>query len=240
MTEETQQKSDMNEPEPTSSVVVSLPQSAAADSRAIAAAVAPVGRPARELQSRGQKNSAAVPRLQNAVNRWVPLAQYQLARLGPVGMAGVGASAAAVVIAVFALLSLHTANETLNTQILQARHRPEGAVTPEQGLIRAVAQLPTRAQIPAVLGQVLQQAQAAGVELQKGQYTYVASSAGGFGRYELDFPVKAEYPGVRDFINRTLTHVPAAGLDKLSIERKVVGEAQVNAEVRFVVFTRDR
>jgi hypothetical protein len=235
MTEETREKSGSPEPEPTSSVVVSMPQAAGADSSTIAAAVA---RPAREL--RESKDSGMIPRLQNAVNQWVPLAQYHLMRLRPAGMAGIGASAAAAVISVFALLSLRTANESLNAQILRARHRPATAVTPEQSLIRAVAQLPTRAQIPAVLGQVLQQAQAAGVELEKGQYTYVASSTGGFGRYELDFPLKAQYPGVRDFINRTLTHIPAAGLDKLSIERKVVGDPQVNAEVRFVIFTRDR
>ena len=227
----------LHEPEPTSSVVVSMPQTAAANAPAIAA---PVEQPARELRPRAPQTSELIPRLQNALNRWVPLAQYQLTRLGPAGMAGVGASAAAVVIGLFALLSLRTANESLTAQILQARHRPEAAVTPEQGLIRAVAQLPTRAQIPAVLGQILQEAKAAGVQLDKGQYTYVASSAGGFGRYELDFPVKAPYPGVRDFINRTLTHIPAAGLDKLTIERKVVGDLQVNAEVRFVIFTRDR
>ena len=227
----------LHEPEPTSSVVVSMPQTAAANAPAIAA---PVGRPARDLRTRAPQTSELIPRLQNAVNRWVPLAHYQLMRLGPTGITGVGASAAAAVIGVFALLSLHTANESLNAEILRARHRPEVTVTPEQGLIRAVAQLPTRAQMPAVLGQVLSQAKAAGVELAKGQYTYVASSTGGFGRYELDFPVKAQYPDVRDFINRTLTHIPAAGLDKLSIERKVVGDTQVNAEVRFVVFTRDR
>jgi hypothetical protein len=235
MTEETREQSGAHEPDQTSSVVVSMPKVAPADSSAI-----PVARPARELRMCGPKTSELVPRLQNAVKQWVPLAQYQLARLGPAGMAGIAASAAAAVIAVFALLSLRTANESLNAQILRARHRPEPVVTPEQGLIRAVAQLPTRAQIPAVLGQVLQQAKAAGVELRKGQYTYVASSAGGFARYELDFPVEAQYPSVRDFINRTLTHIPAAGLDKLSIERKVIGDAQVNADVRFVIFTRDR
>jgi hypothetical protein len=227
----------MHEPEPTSSVVVSMPQTAAANAPAIAA---PVGRPARELRARAPQTSELIPRLQNAINRWVPLAHYQLMRLGPTGITGVGASAAAAVIGVFGLLSLRSSNESLNAEILRARHRPEVAVTPEQGLIRAVAQLPTRAQMPAVLGQVLSQAKAAGVALEKGQYTYVASSTGGFGRYELDFPVKAQYPGVRDFINRTLTHIPAAGLDKLSIERKVVGDTQINAEVRFVVFTRDR
>jgi hypothetical protein len=237
MTEETRANCAAHEPKPTSSVVVSMPQIAAADSSANAP---PVARPAREPRTAGPKPSELIPRLQNAVNQWVPQAQYQLTRLGPTGIAGVGASAAAAVIGVFALLSLRTANESLKAEILRARHRPEVTVTPEQGLIRAVAQLPSRAQMPAVLGQVLSQAKAAGVALEKGQYAYVASSTGGFGRYELDFPVKAQYPGVRDFINRTLTHIPAAGLDKLSIERKVVGDTQVNAEVRFVIFTRDR
>jgi hypothetical protein len=237
MTDEIQESSDAHEPQPTSSVVVSMPQVATANSSAASVAAA---RPPRQVRTSSPKTSAPTPRLQNAVNRWVPLAQYQLTRLGPAGIAGVGASAAAAVIVIFALLSLRTANESLNAQILQARHRPAVAVTPEQGLIRAVAQLPTRAQIPAVLGQVLQQATAAGIELEKGQYTYVSSPAGGFGRYELDFPVKAQYPDVRDFINRTLTHIPAAGLDKLTIERKVVADTQVNAEVRFVIFTRDR
>ena len=58
------------------------------------------------------------------------------------------------------------------------------------------------------------------------------------GRYELEFPVKAPYPNVRDFINRTLSAVPAAGLDKLRIERKVVGDPVVSADIRFVVFVR--
>jgi hypothetical protein len=233
MTEETRETSGG----PTSSVVVSMPKVVAAESSAPAAAVE---QPAREVRTRGPKTSGLVPRLQNAVNRWIPEVQYQLTRLGPVGMVGVGASAAAVLIGAFALLSLRAANESLTAQILRAQHRPQVKVTPQQGLTRAVAQLPTRAQMPAVLGQVLQQARAAGVELAKGQYAYVASSAGGFGRYELDFPLKAQYPGVRDFINRTLTHIPAAGLDKLSVERKVVGDTEVNAEVRFVIFTRDR
>jgi hypothetical protein len=244
MTEETREQSGADEPKPTLSVVVSMPQTAAADPRAAAAAADPnaaagrAGRPARHLQKRSASELGL--QLQKAVTQWIPLAQYQLARLGPAGVTGVCASATAAVIGIFALLSLRTANDSLNAQILRARHHPEVTITPEQGLIRAVSQLPTRAQIPAVLGQVLQQAQAAGVQLEKGQYTYVASGTGGLGRYELDFPVKAQYRGVRDFINRTLTHIPAAGLDKLSFERKLVGDTQINAEVRFVVFTRDR
>jgi hypothetical protein len=235
VTEETREKSDAHDLRSTSSVVVSMPQVAPADSPAIAA---PAGQTGRAPRTPAPGNSNLMPRLRNAIIQWAPEAQYQLTRLGSVGIAGVGATAAAVVIGAIALLSLRTANESLSAQILRAQHRPAAAVTPEQGLTRAVAQLPTRSQMPAVLGQVLQQARAARVELAKGQYTYVAPSAGGFGRYELDFPVKAPYPGVRDFINRTLTHIPAAGLDKLSIERKVVGDTLVNADVRFFVFVR--
>jgi len=128
------------------------------------------------------------------------------------------------------------ANQDLNAEISRAQHRPRATVTPEQGLIKVVAQLPTRAAMPAILSQVLQQANAAGVELAKGQYTYNVASAGAVARYELDFPVKAQYPAVRDFINRTLTTVPAAALDKLQIQRKVVGDTLVSADVRFVVF----
>ena len=42
-----------------------------------------------------------------------------------------------------------------------------------------------------------------------------------------------------DFIDRILTNIPAAGLHKLTVQRKVVGDTQVNADVRFVIFIRD-
>jgi hypothetical protein len=84
----------------------------------------------------------------------------------------------------------------------------------------------------------LQQAQRAGVSLEVGHYAFIPAKAGNVGRYEFEFPLHASYQQVRDFINRTLTAVPAAGLDKLRIERKSVADQAVNADVRFVVFVR--
>jgi hypothetical protein len=178
--------------------------------------------------------------MRTACSGLVPRASYQLMRLGPAGVAGAAATAMAAVLAIFTLVSLQAANNDLATQILRAQHQHAAPITPEQGLTQVVTQLPTRAQVPAVLGKVLQQAKAAGVELVKGQYSYSAPTKGGVGRYELQFPVTAQYPAVRDFIDRTLTNIPAAGLHKLTIQRKVVGDAQVNADVRFVIFIRDR
>jgi hypothetical protein len=146
----------------------------------------------------------------------------------------------AAAVAAFALLSLRAANDDLESQLLRAQHRPEAPVTPEQTLTRVVDQLPSRAQMPVVLSQVLQQAQAAGVQLAKGQYSYRPAAKSELGRYELDFPVTAQYPAIRDFINRMLTNIPAAGLYKLTIQRKVIGDPQVNADVRFVIFVRDK
>jgi hypothetical protein len=180
-----------------------------------------------------------VARLRRTVVGLVPHAQYQLTRLGALGMTGLVAILGAVVIGLGALIPGQNAIRALDADIARAKqHHPHSEVTPEEGVGRVVAALPTRGQIPAVIGLVLEQAQQAGVPLDVGHYAFVPAKSGSVGRYELEFPVHASYPQVRDFINRTLTAIPAAGLDKLRIERKTIADQSVNADVRFVVFVR--
>jgi hypothetical protein len=76
------------------------------------------------------------------------------------------------------------------------------------------------------------------VPLDTGHYVYSPAKAGAIARYDLEFPVKASYPDIRVFINRTLTAVPAAALGKLHVERKAVGDQVVSADIGFVVFVR--
>jgi hypothetical protein len=180
----------------------------------------------------------AVPaNLNTTLTRVAPQLRYQLLRVGPAGLAGAAATLAAVIIASIALFSIRSATDSLAAQLLAAQQHPHVVATPQEAIGHVVSSLPTRDQMPAVIAEVLKQAHEAGVRLDKGQYTYSPARAG-VGRYQLEIPVKAEYPNVRDFINRTLTAVPSAGLDKLHIERKVVGDSVVNADVRFVVFVR--
>jgi hypothetical protein len=183
-------------------------------------------------------HSSVTARLGDAVVRAVPLGFYHLVRVGPAGIAGVAATLAAVVIGMTALIAGRNATDALAAQIANAQQRPSVAATIGEGIGKVVAALPTREQIPAVMGVMLQQAQQSGVTLDTGHYSYSPPKAGSVGRYELEFPMKAEYPNVRDFINRTLRAVPSVGLDKLRIERKVVGETLVSADVRFVIFVR--
>jgi hypothetical protein len=92
--------------------------------------------------------------------------------------------------------------------------------------------------MPAVIGQVFTEAKGAGVSLDTGHYVYTAAKGGAIAHYELEFPVKASYPDIRNFIDRTLAAVPSAALAKLRLERKAVGDGVVAANVVFVVFVR--
>jgi hypothetical protein len=218
--------------------VEELPTAAPAPVSAIPAAM-PVARPA-PLQSvaAAAKRLDVATRLRGTLGRIVPHAQYQLSRLGAFGTLGIVALLAAVAVGLGVLVPGRYAIRALDADLARARRQPPAGITPEEGLGRLVAAFPTRGQIPAVIGVVLQQAQQAGVPLDVGHYSFVPAKSGSVGRYELEFPVRASYPQVRDFINRTLTAVPAAGLDKLRIERKTVADQVVNADVRFVVFVR--
>lgn len=176
--------------------------------------------------------------LNTALARALPLAGYYLTRVGPAGVAGITASAVAVVLGLLALLSGRGAIDALTAQIAQAQQQHNDVQRTDQEIGKLVAALPTRDQMPVVIGTIFQQAQDSGVALTSGHYTFTAARPGGTARYDLDFPVKADYPSVRQFINRTLTAVPAAGLEKLRIERKAVGDTQVSADVHFVIFVR--
>lgn len=191
-------------------------------------AAAPVSAPA----------NSALERVQAAAGQVVPYLQYRVMRLGVAGQAGLAALTAAVAIAIGALIPAYNAMQTLSADLVRAQHGP-GGYSLEQAVPRLMASLPTRGQMPAVLAQVYAEAKAAGVPLDTGRYTFTQGKGGSVAHYDLEFPVKgAGYPAIRTFINRTLTVVPAASLEKLQIERKAVGEQAVNADIGFVVFVR--
>jgi hypothetical protein len=102
-----------------------------------------------------------------------------------------------------------------------------------------LADLPSRAEIPQVLSQIYQQASDAGVEIARGNYELTMMRSGSLARYQFTFPLKAPYPRIRTFIDKTLLTVPAAAIDSLRLERKNIGDESVNAELRFTVFVKN-
>lgn len=206
-------------------------------------AVAPVAdaagpAPGKPVAPPAAPRRTAVPaRLQAAGAQLVAQAQYRIARLGVVGQAGLAALATAVVLALSAVLPAQHALETVTADLARARHSP-AAASAGAGTPQLLATLPTRTQMPAVIGQVFTEAKGAGVSLDTGHYVYTAAKGGTIAHYELEFPVKASYADIRKFIDRTLAAVPSAALAKLRLERKAVGDGVVAANVVFVVFVR--
>ncbi|HET7756323.1 MAG TPA: hypothetical protein VFK87_03620 [Steroidobacteraceae bacterium] len=220
-----------------------------AESQALAPAAPPAERPAAVVvplpalapRTEGPvatRGAAALARAQAAAGQIVPQLQYQVMRLGLAGQAGLAALTAAVAVAIGALIPAYHAMQTVSADLARVQHAPAG-YSMEQAVPRLMASLPTRGQMPAVLAQVYAEAKAAGVPLDTGRYVFTPAKSGTVAHYNLEFPVKgAGYPQIRTFINRTLTVVPAASLDKLQVERKAVGEQAVNADIGFVVFVR--
>jgi len=81
--------------------------------------------------------------LREAVGQLVPQLQYQIARLGIAGQAGLAACVAAVVLVIAALLPAHRALQNLQSELLLAQH-PLAATRIEEAVPRLVASLPTR------------------------------------------------------------------------------------------------
>jgi len=175
--------------------------------------------------------------VQSVAGELVPRLQYQIVRLGPAGQVGLAALVAALIFIASTVLPARHALDALRAEVVQAQH-PSAAPSSDQAVPRLVESLPTRAQIPAVIGLMYTQAKASNVALDTGHYAYSQAKSGALARYDIEFPVKAAYPDIRAFIDKTLIAVPSAALSKLHVERKTVGDQVVNADIAFVVFVR--
>jgi hypothetical protein len=182
--------------------------------------------------------TALQARAERMLVRAVPQVKYQLMRVGPAGLTGIGVLLAAAVAAIVLLLPAHQSVLALRDELTKAGHAMPSTVKPEQSPQQFAATLPTREQIPALLGVVLAQATDAGIVLEQGRYTFSPATSNRLARYTFEFPVKADYGNIRSFINKSLAAIPALGLDKLHVERKTVGDTAVSADVGFVIYLR--
>jgi hypothetical protein len=93
--------------------------------------------------------------------------------------------------------------------------------------------------MPALLGVLLKQADAAHLSIDTGKYETTALKSGGVVSYQISFPITGPYPQVRQFIDATLSALPTVGMSELSLTRKSIGDGAVEAQIRLVAFTRD-
>ena len=180
---------------------------------------------------------AALERIHWVGNRALGELTYQLRRLGTATLAGCVAITIAVIVFITGNLPQVSANAALKDEL--ARLSPSSKHPPGAGPTGAgLASLPPRAEAPDVVAKILEEAEASGVELPRGQYEYIPARDGVAARYRMTFPVNATYPKIRAFMDRTLVAMPAVAIEGLRIERKNVADDSVDAELKLSAYVR--
>ena len=212
-----------------------MPESSLESSRLPAIAPPPVPSPPSLAPERAQ-----MPMRQRLV-RPAQIATARLQRLGVMGIGGVAAVIFCATFVVSALLPLYSRvvelRDTVEATGNAARHLR--LPPPQEQATKFVAGLPDRNSLPAVMGAIVQQANDAGLSLERGTYQWSLGKSGALARYQVTLPVKGSYPAIRKFVDSTLAEVPAAALAGISLERPNVGDAQVAANLRFEIFVRN-
>jgi hypothetical protein len=172
-------------------------------------------------------------------NEWLPRVVWSVSRTGRPGLVGLALVAASVVFFLSTHLKVLDDVASLRSELATARARADAAPPPAASDVGAtVRSLPKRADMPALLGVLLEQANAAHLTIDTGKYEFNATKTGAVVRYKVSFPVTGPYPQVREFIDATLKAMPAVAISDLTLERKSVGDAAVEAQIRLTVFTK--
>jgi hypothetical protein len=181
--------------------------------------------------------SAALQSIQNTTTRALAEAMYQMRRIGMAATAGIAAVVLAATLFLANNLPQGAAVAALKSQLLRMAPVGKGAsVALPVGV--GLASLPPRGEAPNVVAKILEEANAAGVGLPRGQYEYVPARDGVAARYRMTFPLRASYPKIREFMDRTLIALPAVAVEGLRIERKNVGDDSVDAELKLSAYVR--
>jgi Pilus assembly protein, PilO len=187
-------------------------------------------------------SGGVLSKLRNRTSLMVPYARYGAQKIGPIGVIGLS-------LCIFSLATLFSTNGPLHQQVSSktidlesARQIASGANRDELPDMQAasakklVNELPSRNDLPQIMGQIVTIAAASGISLERGNYDFSTTDASDVARYSLSLPVRGTYPQVRQFVENTLAAVPVLALEGMRFERNEVAEQSIAADLEFAVF----
>jgi hypothetical protein len=177
----------------------------------------------------------AIERLQN---EWLPLVGWHVSRSGRTGLVGIGLAVASAVFFFSTVGQVSNEATLLRADLAKAQSHPVVIAPLASEAQATLRHLPSRAEMPALLGVLLKQADDAKLTLDTGKYEAQATKAGDITRYRVSFPVTGPYLQVRQFVDAVLVALPAVSISELNIERKTIGDGQVEARLRLTFYTR--
>lgn len=171
----------------------------------------------------------------------IPYARYGAQKIGHAGIIGLS-------FLIFSIATFFSANSPLREQILSqtaaledardlagSQQNTGGSGDPAGTAQELIKELPSRDDLPEIMGQIVTVATAAGLTLDRGNYEFTATESGDVSRYRLNLPVRGSYPQVRAFIENTLAAVPVAALESMRVERNQVSDQTIAADLKFAV-----
>ena len=121
-----------------------------------------------------------------------------------------------------------------------ARTQPDAAAmtprTNEAWLQKFYALLPARTSAPDWLRIVFSAARAQSLILERAEYRMKLGKSGRLVTYEIGLPVRGSYVQIRNFIADVLERIPAVALDEIILKRDAIGDARIDASIRFTLF----
>jgi hypothetical protein len=166
--------------------------------------------------------------------------QASLRTLGAAGVVGIGVLFACLP---FYLSSVRPAEHELDARRLaleQSRSRsPLQTVSAPRtdDLQRFYLAFPAMDRLPDELERLYGLARASRLDPSQAEYRLEQRGAG-LASYRITLPMRGSYPDIREFLSETLKQMPYAAIDALKFERKKVGDAQLEAQVRVTLYFR--
>jgi Tfp pilus assembly protein PilO len=172
-------------------------------------------------------------------NVWLPRAGWAISRTGRSGLVGIALLLAAALFLFSTHLKVAGEVKALRADLAAAQWQGRTAVADKVAVpATAMRALPARADMPAILRQVFNEATRARLAVDSAKYEIKATTGSGVVRYQIAFPVTGPYPQIRAFIDATLATMPAVALSDLALERKSISDGNVEAQIRMTVYVR--
>lgn len=161
---------------------------------------------------------------------------------GPVALAGALATLAGAA-ALAWLIPQGRAQAQLHADAMRAAAQPVAVVaapaTPDENMAVFQRTLGEKRYAEQQVRTLFGLAAKAGLNLQQGDYRSGYDQAARVHTYQVTLPVRGSYKAVWRFAMMALAAIPFASLDEVSLRREAVGEADIDARLRFTLYMRE-